>query len=349
MEPGRLNIRYDRRAWMLGLAIGLLLSGVGQGDALFGRAASAQVDRSDKKKAKQLMAQGKRMFKKGRYTQAIEAFKEAYKHWPRHEIQFNIAYSYAKLGEKTLAVTHLRVYLAKATASQKRKLPPLLIKMQQQVGVLVVVVPDPDADIYVDGRLAGKGRIEKIVEVGSRAVEIRKGERTLVSKSLDVLPGTEKVWELSKLPGEPGEARPREKTTTKVISDPGRGEPVRPPVTPPPPAKKGLHWAFFAAAAGLALAAGAVAIGTGMKTLKLRKDYEDNPTKSTMDQGNTMRRVTNGMIGVAAGAAAAAVVVIFFTRWRSGKETGKITVLPEITPKGVGLSLSLPLGSSPSP
>jgi hypothetical protein len=325
-------------ATTLAVAVAAAVLGVGPvGLGVWSPSPAAAQTKAEKRKAKRLFAQGKRLFRRKKYTQAIELFKKAYGFWQRHEIQFNIAYSYAKLGEKLKAVTHLKIYLKKATSGQKKRIPPLLIRMQQQVGILVVQVPDHDAEIFVDGRLAGTGRIEMIVLPGTRAVEIRVDGKPVASKDLDVLPGTEKVWELHKMPS-------KEKPTPRPTPRP-MPTPVPTPLPRPKPAK-GVHWAYFVTALGVAVAAAATAAGTGSYVQSLKKDYKDNPTKSLMDKGNTMKTVTNAMWGVAGGFAAVAGVLVFFTRWKKPeRNTGGVSVMPEVGPGRFGVTFRMDFGS----
>lgn len=309
-------------------------------------AAGARADeptKKDKVKAKRLFRQGHRLFKRRKYSQSVEAFKKAYKFWGRREIHFNIAFAYAKLGEKVKAVTHLRKFLKEATPAEKRRVPRILRKMQQSVGVLVIQVPSDEAKIFVDGRDAGSGRVEIVVETGKRVVEIRLKDKTVAKKEFDAEPGMEKLWELTELP----RPEPRPDPRPEPRPDPRPGPPPDPTPDPTPKAKPktGLHWAYFAAAAGLAVVAAGVAAGTGVKTDSLREDYEKTPTRSTMDQGNTMRRTTNAMWGVAAGAAAGAAVLAIFTQWSKPKESnqppsGGVTVTPGVSPGGVSLHVS---------
>ncbi len=320
------------RHWMI-LLLAAMLSTHG--------VAGAQTEspsRVEKRKAKRAFRLGKRLFRRHRYTQAVEAFENAYRFWPRREIQFNIAYSYAKLGEWVKAVTHLRLFLKKASTAEKKRLPRLLREAQGKVGVLVVRMPDDRAEIYVDGRPAGKGQVELVVEPGQKAVEIRLNDRTVSRKNIDVLAGTEKVWELTEMPQPAHPTRPVVRQVTRPSPrsrDLRKTVEVEPPTPPARPARKGIHWAYFAAASVLAVGAGAAVVAFGLKTQSLRKDYEDHPSESLMNDGNRAKLLTNVMIGVTAGAAATAAVLAIFTRWGKKKTAERQTrVSPAFVPGG---------------
>ena len=315
------------RHWMI-----LLLAGVLWIQGVAG-AQTASPSRVEKRKAKRAFRLGKKLFRRHRYTQAVEAFENAYRFWPRREIQFNIAYSYAKLGEWVKAVTHLRLFLKKASTAEKKRLPRLLRAAQGKVGVLVVRMPDDRAEIFVDGRPAGRGQVELVVEPGQKAVEIRLNDRTVSRKNIDVLAGTEKVWELTEMPQSAHPTRPVVRQVTRASSS--QVEPRTDDVVPSKLARKGIHWAYFAAASVLAVGAGAAVVAFGLKTQSLRKDYEDHPSESLMNDGNRAKLLTNVMIGVTAGAAATAAVLAIFTRWGKKKTSERQTrVSPAFIPGG---------------
>ncbi len=290
----------------------------------------------DKRKAKKAFRLGRRLFRRRRYTQAVEAFERAYRFWPRREIQFNIAYSYAKLGEWVKAVTHLRAFLKEAAPAEKRRLPKLLREAQGKVGVLVVRMPDDRAEIFIDGRLAGKGHVEMVVEPGERVVEIRLEDKTVSRKNIDVLAGTEKVWELTEMP-QPALPRPVVRPVPRPLVVVRRPRPV-PVVEHPKTGKKSLqrlHWAYFVGAAAAALGAGVGVTVLGIKTQKLRKDYEQHPSESLMNEGNRYKLLTNVMIGVTAGLAATAGVLALFTKWKKTSGTERQAHLtPALLPGG---------------
>jgi hypothetical protein len=328
------------RAFVLKAVVFILLTGA------VAPARAEEPTKRDKAKAKRYFRQGHRLFRRRKYSQAVEAFKRAYEHWKRREIHFNIAFAYARMGEKVKAVEHLREFLKQASRAERRKVPRILRKMQQQVGVLIVDVPDDEATIYIDGRKVGEQHVEVVVEPGKRVVEIRLKEKTVARKEMDAQPGMEKAWELTEIPRPEPRPRPRPEPRIEPVPRP-RPRPQPTPDEPEP--KKGLHWAYFTASAGLAVIAASVAVGTGVMTDQLRSDYEDNPTRSTMDKGNTMRNVTNAMWGVAAGAAVGAAVLAIFTRWSQPEESAtpseaggaEVSIAPGITPGGVSLGVTI--------
>ncbi len=269
----------------------------------------------DKKTARVMMALGHQHFAAKQYAEAIIALKKAYAAWPRHEIQFNIAYSYAQLSDKIAAVTHLRLFLKHATEVQRLGLPPILSYMLKQSAILVVQTSEATASIVVDGRLAGKGQIDKVVEPGKRSVEIRWSDKTVLRKTVEVFPGAKKAWKVSRKT----KPKPKPHSTSS---------------------RQHLHWAYVVAVSSVAAVVAIAAVGTGLKTWALRSQFDDEPTLALLDQGNRYRITTNVLWGVAGGVAVAAGILAIFTRWRKAKKPTGVTLSPQLGPGSIGLSVS---------
>ena len=109
--------------------------------------------------------------------------------------------------------------------------------------------------------------------------------------------------------------------------------------------KKGMKQYWFWAAAGTALALGATALGLGLHTKSLQKDYDTvvrqiqggSPTQTELEalqsEGRALqsdlRRFSTGAnvaIGLSAVSAAAAVALAFFTRFRAPKSRASISL-----------------------
>jgi len=337
-----------RRLFPCAAVLSILLLGPSAGaqtpssQAGTGSIVGAESVSENRPKARKLYARGKHLFRQHRYSQALDVFQEAYRYWHRREINLSIAYTYARMGNAIKAVTALRQYLAKATDSEKKRLPSRLKQVQGEVGVLVVTVPDAQADIMVNGRSVGHSHIELVVEPGKVAVEIRLGGKTVAHKVVECLAGTVKVWELAEMPRSPGPRHPR---VVHVANGSGMGANQGHGGTGPvaPPSKPGLgrlHWAYFVGAAALAVVAGAAAGGLGAATAKTHDDYKAHPSESLMKKGNAYKLGTNILIGVAAGGAAAAVVLAIFTKWHhKERQSRRVTIIPMPTVGGFGLTL----------
>jgi tetratricopeptide (TPR) repeat protein len=313
--------------------------------------------KAEKVRAKKIFARAHKLFKKRKYDRAIALFKQAYGLWKHRSIRFNIALAYALKGDKVQAVIHLRQYLKKATAKE-RKLPELLKRVQGQVGVLVVQVALPKASIFIDGRLAGKQKVEVVVEPGARVVEVRVGDRVVARKIIVLAAGKEKLWELAgtvAVPPRPAPPRPVEparKPPPPVKPAPAT---VQPPPAPPveaalpelrlprdrPRPLGRVHWGYFAVTASLAVAAGAAAAATTVKAVQLHDRYMDEIGNLNLrKKGMRYEDVANALWGVTGAFGVASVILAIFTRWRGPeKETG-VSVMPLVVPRGSGVALS---------
>ena len=295
--------------------------------------------REEKERARKLFIKGKALFAKKNYKKAVEAFKAAYFFWKRKEIQFNIALAYFNLDKEIQAVTHLRRYLEKCTTEERKLVPKPLMALQQKVGVLIVQMPKDEAEIWVNGRLEGQGRVELVVMPGEMKVAIKVDNEQVAKKSIQVDAGTQKVWELTTIPSKaPSPGGGNGGAGVGGGTTGGTGGTVK--------KKKGigrLHWAYFTAAAGLTVVAGAVVAGMGVKTLQIKDDYDEKGTDSLEKKGKNFKLGTNVMIGVTAAAGVAAAVLAVFTNW-SGDEDEKPTsttkVTPMVSPNSVGLSVT---------
>ncbi|MFH2005733.1 MAG: tetratricopeptide repeat protein [bacterium] len=310
---------------------------------------------SDKARAKLLFREGRQLFHKKRYKKSIVQLEKAHRLWKHRTIVFNLALAHAHLGDNIRAVIHLRRFLAEAPPAE-RKLPLILQQVQQKVGVLVIQLPNPRAAIYVDGKLAGRGRVELVVEPGRRAIEIREGTRTVLRKSIEVPAGKEKTWELAELPRRrPARGRPL------VIHPRLRLRPrpaVPPPVVPPPTrSRRGLHTGYFTTFTVMTAVSLAAAIAMGFKTKQAHEDFVASGRTDTAlhDDGVLYQNIANALWGVTAAAAVTAAVVAIFTRWRrterskpsasqgAAQTTGhlapQVSAKPTIWPGGAGLTV----------
>ncbi|MFK7987457.1 MAG: tol-pal system YbgF family protein [Sandaracinaceae bacterium] len=103
----------------------------------------------------------------------------------------------------------------------------------------------------------------------------------------------------------------------------GNGNATGNDTPPPPPPEEDplaiLHPAVFIAVGGVALVAGGLSVWTGLSTLSLNDDYNDQTdvveARRLYDEASTMQLLTNVFIISAAGLGAAAVVLAIITDW----------------------------------
>ncbi len=278
--------------------------------------ARAETSEADKTKARKLVKIAKKMLKRKNLTRALRYFEQAHRYWDNPLIQYNISVVHLALGHKVKAAIHLRQYMVHASPDDQARLPVALRKVLTQVAVIHIQAPAKDVAIWVDGNLEGMGKVVVVVLPGERSVEFRRGGKVLSQKTLQTSGGQTLVY------------NPQSRST----------------VPPPRPTdrRKKLHWAYFVVAAGLAVVAGTVTIGTGVRTLALHDDFVEDPTNTEVQsQGKTMKAVTNVMIGVTAAAAVTAGVLVLFTRWKKTEKPSAVRILPAVIPGGASVSLSV--------
>lgn len=276
------------------------------------------VPRKIKRQARKLMRKGRRAYGRKKFDKAVKYFLAAFKVWPRRELNYNIAISYGRLGDKIKAVIYIRRFEKDASARELRSIPKWLREIKDEVAVINVQGPD-GATIKMDGKEVGTVPAELVILPGMHLFVIIKPDgKRFAKRDWDVKPGLRKVWEVVEPRVVP--VRP----PTKVIIR----QPIRQPPPPPPPERKRISMWYTIATGALAIAVAGAAVGTGMAAKKLHDSYEANPTRKDREDGLLMTNTTNALWGVAGGLAVASVVLAIFTRWKKSKE--KSSRIPDI-------------------
>ena len=99
--------------------------------------ARAEVTAEDKQAARRLLKLGKEHMAARRFQAALLQFKAAYRHWPRHEIQFNIAVVPLELGNRLAAAIALHRYLKRAGPAARKALVTPMKKLLRKVAVRI--------------------------------------------------------------------------------------------------------------------------------------------------------------------------------------------------------------------
>ncbi|MBN2131146.1 MAG: tetratricopeptide repeat protein [Sedimentisphaerales bacterium] len=322
----------------------------------------AEADDSNMALARKLYLRAQQYYKQKNYDEAIRLFKQAFRLWPHRSIRYNIALAYALKGDDVRAVTHLRAYLEKATAKEK-KLPDELVRAQRQVAVLIVQHVHPRVTVFVDGRPVGrpdaKNQVEIVVRPGRRIVVVRSGDRIVARRTFHLPAGKETPWKLAGIivpEPRPVPARPKEPARKPPAPVKPAAPPTRPPpavsptpsrtarptlpdkpagLVPPPGTDRRptntrrrrlgrLHWGYFAAAVSLAAVAAVAAAATGIKALKTNKKWRDSSLDEGLkDKGMMYQDTTNAFWGVASAFALGGAVLAVFTRWKKTEHEGE--------------------------
>ena len=305
-------------------------------------APKARAAPEDKVTARTFFVAGKKLFSAGRYREAIEALTKAQKYWKHHVILFNIAYCHARLGETLAAGTYLHQFLERAS-DKERQLPPELEAIRRATGILTIEAPRDDLRLFVNGEPVGRGRVRLVALAGRKVLELRKNDRVL-ARQVVFLPGTEtRSWApgpetLSRL--EPGPKR-----VSRPVSALPRA--IAAPMGRPDESRGKVHWGYFAATTGLALALAGAATGLGLHAKSLVDDYRRANALGLATEAQRSRAIgtmigVNALWGAAGAAAITASILAIFTRWRPAERVEsrlRITPGPGSGPLGLGFQV----------
>lgn len=279
-------------------------------------------------RARLLVKQGKAALNRRDFHSAARCFEEAFRHWPRREIRFNLALTYDLLGDKIKAATHLVHFLERASAKEREKLLPRFRRLMKEVGVVRVQSSDAGASVWVDGNRVGQGSSWLVVFPGVRAVEIRKKSLVMQRRVFTLQGGQQVLWIVGSIPAP--RARPHPKPPLHLV---GIHHPVgiyRP---------SGLHWGYFTGAAAVTLALAASLLATGIRTEQLADDYSRSRTDAIKKEFERTKLATNILIGLTCAGAVGTVTLALFTRWTRSSKT--VSVVPAVSPKRAALQLRL--------
>jgi len=258
--------------------------------------------------ASRAFGEGQQLFDNADYLGAIEAFKKAYQLRPHFLVMCNIALCHERKNDMIEAARHYQRCL-KEGADKTDKASAVsnsLTRVEKRITWLRVS-SDGGGTILVDGRTMGLAPRRIPLNPGSHAVEVRRDGAKNASTTISTRGGEELDVRLTPIP------IAQERSVPPVTGKPAR---LRP------------HQAWFWTAAGLSLAFATAGTVTGVQTLQIRNDYEDDPTRELLDRGRSRRLVTNIMWAGAAVAAGSATALFVFTDFRSKRETprGRVTM-----------------------
>ncbi|MBW2731346.1 MAG: PEGA domain-containing protein [Deltaproteobacteria bacterium] len=264
-----------------------------------------------KHEAARAFKQGKRLFKKRSYVQAITAFTKAYKLRPHFFVQCSIARCYENMNDFIQSAAHYRRCLNEGAAKAKmaERVRESLEGVERRVATLEIKSHGGGGTIFVDGKKAGMAPGTISINPGRHAIEVRREGATPARASVESSLGGSMSITLS--PKKIVQA-----VRTKVVMMP---QPASRPQTFEP-RRRGLHQAWFWGAVGATVVFGAVVGIFGAQTVGLRDDYESDPTEQGYDDFTQRRMLTNVFVALTGVAAAATTTLFFFTDFGQAKE-----------------------------
>lgn len=260
-----------------------------------------KIDPERAKVASEAFKEGQRLFDAADYLGAIDSFQKAYELRPHFLVQCNIALCHERQNEMIRAAEHYKRCLSEGADKTEKgeTVKNSLERVEGRITWLKVDSQGAGGTIYVDGRRVGPAPARVPLNPGSHVVEVRRKGAAAATTTISTRGGEEKQVELT-----PSEGQRR---GGKVVEKPRRR----------------LHQAYFWSAAGLSVVFALVATVTGVQTLGIRDDYEENPSRELLDRGESRRLVTNIMWAGAAVAAGSATALYFFSDLPWTRERGQ--------------------------
>lgn len=233
---------------------------------------------AETKKAKELFSAAQKLYKQGRFADAIQKFEQANAAKPHPVIHYNIGRCYEELDKVGLALKAYKTYLRLAPEAKDRDqvadtIAALERRLRDQgLQQLTVVVEPAGATIEVDGKPAGPSPATVELTRGEhRVTVVLEGYETLV-RTISMTPGQASELNLTlvrpselKAPPPPDAplvtATPAEPLTTPNLGVGTDITDVSAGVPPPAPARKRV-WTYVVG--GFAVASLGAAVGMGL-------------------------------------------------------------------------------------
>jgi hypothetical protein len=288
--------------------------------ALSQPAQCAEVSAAQKKEAAALFKKGEVAFKKNDFAGAATAFEAANDIAPHPAALFNAARAYERAGELAQAANLCARYLRDAPEGDKRrgKAMGMLAELRPKLGRITVIAVDAD-DITLDG--AALALEETYVNPGDHQVAGRFGNR-MARRKVNVVAGS-----LERVTLEP------KKVVPAATLD--QGEEVAPESDAPKdvaaPESSGFSPALFYVGLGATAVLAGATVWSGLDTNSAREDFDKNPSRDALDEGESKQSRTNLLLGTTAVVGVATGVIgAFFTDF-SGKKAPKEPVDDEVS------------------
>lgn len=288
-------------------------------------AASAEDDAAATAKAKTLFTNGQKLYKAGKYADAIAKFEEAFKVKSHPVIYFNIGKCWEQLGDSAKALRNFRDYLRLSPdASDRQQVTDSIANLERRLrekGVqqLLIFAEPANAKILVDGKDLGPSPASVELTAGSHELVVTaegmdKVQRTITTTLTRATEMTITLQAAGSTPPLVSDA-PKKDPDTKV-SDPGPPPPPPPVVTVPTEKKGGRLFTYVAG--GVAVAALGAGIGMGVAAEGNAKQLRETPAPLPPGRATELANSANGLATGAnvayatAGAALVAAVILFF-------------------------------------
>jgi hypothetical protein len=296
--------------------------------------------------AKDLYSKGVALFEQLKFQEASVAFRKAYELRPTWKIQYNIGQCEASAKRYGLAVEAFEAYLVgggdEVPVDRRDYVVEEIRRLQTLVGRLDVAAPE-GVEVVVDGEVRAKTPLTGPVRVavGNHEVALKRGDETLLTKTVNIAGDMTTTVRLSDESPEGAETAPPEPETGPGPEPAPQAEPAP---TPETSAGKPLVTAGWAGiGTGLAVVvAGAV---TGALALGKSNDLEDRcPDKQSCPASNrdlktsadTLSLTTNVLLPLGGVVAATGLVLVILGK-KQQKTERALSLRPGGGPGGGGV------------
>jgi tetratricopeptide (TPR) repeat protein len=278
----------------------------------------------DRARARELYAQGQRLFKEGSYDAAQSAFEEALRVLPNPVVLLSIAECQSRTEHYEAAIGTLEQYL------RERPDAPDIVPVRQQIQALqripaeVRVTSAPvGAELSVDGATSGKTTPYVLqLPAGEHEVAAYMPGYDRAAQSLTLHVGEKRALTFSLEPAAPPPPSPVASTTETSTYD---GRPHRPS-------------ALFWTSVGVAGAAFVSGTALGVSALKQKDDFDARPSENGADKGERLALFADVCFGIGA-AATVTALILYLTSDDEPKSAG--TARLQLAPVADGRRLGL--------
>lgn len=266
----------------------------------------------DEAAAAEHFEKGVALYRDGNLDAALVHFERAYELVPNYLLLYNIGQVQAERGEFVLATQSFEQYLAEGAdqidPERRSRVEAELQKLRTRVAQLAIELNVDDAEIFVDGRLAGKSPLKRPISVnaGQRVIRVEKPGYLPVTKTVKVAGEERPRVQLELEPAQPlapARAEPATETSTS-----GAAEPTEPTYNYTP------FWISGAVAGVLGGAAATFGVLSHSANQDLDAEYNRFPTDrdEVSDLQGDVKTYAAVSDGASAGALVAAVFAVYF-------------------------------------
>ncbi len=319
----------------------------------FGLAAGARADEIEGDDARGVFHEGTALFEAGRFIEAADAFRAAYRLKPNWKILYNIGQCEAAAKRYGLALELFETYLAQGgddvPEDRREEVLAEVIRLRSMVGFLKIEAP-ANATAIVDGVERGMTPMSMEIPIGvglQHEVTIAIEGRSAPPQTVKVIGGKTATltFEAPPLPPPPLEPplEEEEEEEVETAAEESTEQPV--PVADTSDESSPLKtWGWITVGVGGALLAGGAV--TGVLALKANDTINDkcpdgcySQQYEELDRRKKLALTTDVLLPAGGAVAATGIVLLIVAVVRDGEEDAGVTVAPSIDAESARLAV----------